>query len=417
MNTIAKSPEQPVPEPADAPAAKTAAKPVAKDVEKPTTVRPVARPAARGRHRRLMLTFIVCVLLPVALIAGYLLLIAQDRYTSTIGFTVRSGSNDSSASAILGGIASITGASASGDSDILNQFIRSQQIVQAVDAKLNLRKIYGDAFWRDPVFSLRPDATIEDLLNYWNRVVQISYDQSTGLMQVEVNAFTPEESQAISQEILNQGQLLVNTINDTARRDAIRYAQEELTIAEDRLKKSRTDLAEFRTRTKIVDLGADLQAKMDVLADLQRQLSQEQVGLKDLMSSTKPSDPRIAQAERRIDVLNDRIAAQRNALAQTGGSSATSDDYGYPEAISHFEALQTDQEFAQKTYVAALAALDAARMEAMRQNRYLATYIEPTLAQKAEYPRRSEIIGLAFLFLSLIWGIGTLIVYSIREHA
>lgn len=422
MNNIAKSLEGPAPETVVGdPAAKASPKPAAKqDVPQSPPVRPVARPAMRGRHRRLILAFVACVLVPIALISSYLILIAQDRYISTVGFTVRNGSSDASASALLGGLASITGSSASGDTDILNQFVRSQQIVQAVDAKLDLRKIYGAHFWSDPVFSLKPDATIEDLTNYWNRVIQISYDQTTGLMQIEVNAFTPEDAQAVAQEIMAQGHILINAINDTARSDAIRYAQEELGIAEARLKTARTDIAEFRTRTKIVDLQADLQTKMGVLADLQRQLSQEQVGLKDLLASTKGNDPRIAQAERRIDVLNDRIAAQRNALSQAGGGTSDtsdSDGYGYPEAISHFEALQTDQEFAQKAYIAALAALDAARMEAMRQNRYLATYIEPTLAQKAEYPQRTEIICLAFLFLTLIWGIGTLIVYSVREHA
>lgn len=405
---------QPAAKPAPKPAAKPAAQP-AEAAEAPP-VRPVAQPARRGRHRRLAMTFIACVLLPVVLVAGYLVLIAQDRYISTVGFTVRNGNNDTGTSALLGGLASITGSSASGDFDIINQFLRSQQIVQEVDAKLGLRRIYGTHFWRDPVFSLWPDATIEDLTRYWNRVVQVSYDQSTGLMQVEVNAFTPEDAQAITREIMAQGQLLINAINDTAHRDAIRYAQEELGLAEDRLKKTRTALAEFRTRTKIVDLQADLQSKMAVLAELQRQLSHEQVGLKDLLASTKPSDPRIEQAQRRIDVLNDRIMAQRDALAQTGGNSSDSNGYGYPEAISHFEALQTDQEFAQKAYIAALASLDAARMTAMQQNRYLATFIQPTLAQQAEYPQRIEIICLTLLFLSLIWGIGTLIVYSVREH-
>lgn len=426
MNTQAKSPEEPVAVPATAPAAQTVKTPAeAVPAAQPAAaqpaaapIRPVARPAARGRHRRLLHSFIALVLAPALLVTIYMAFIAQDRYTSTIGFTVRSGSNDASAASLLGGLASVAGTSVSGDADILNQFIRSQQMVEAVDAKLDLRRIYAAHWLRDPVFSLWPDAQVEDLTRYWDRVVQVSYDQSSGLIQVEVNAFDPADAQKISTEILAQSQTLVNAINDSAHRDAIRYAQDELSMAETRLKKARADLTDFRSRTRIVDMRADLESQMGVLSDLQRQLSQEQVALKDLLTSTRPSDPRIAQSQRRIDALTARIDAQRNALASTGMPDTTEQaSGGYPEAIAQYESLQTDQEFAQKAYVASLAALDAARMAAMQQNRYLATFIAPTLAQKAEYPLRLEISALALLFLSLIWGIGALVYYSVREHA
>ncbi len=422
MNTQAKSPEEPVAAPAIAPAAQTVktpaeAAPAAQPAAAP--IRPVARPAARGRHRRLLHSFIALVLAPALLVTIYMAFIAQDRYASTIGFTVRSGTNDAGAASLLGGLASVAGTSVSGDADILNQFIRSQQMVEAVDAKLDLRRIYAAHWLRDPVFSLWPGAQVEDLTKYWDRVVQVSYDQSSGLIQVEVNAFDPADAQRISAEILAQSQTLVNAINDSAHRDAIRYAQDELSMAETRLKKTRADLIEFRSRTRIVDIKADLESQMGVLADLQRQLSQEQVALKDLLTSTRPNDPRIAQSQRRIDALNARIEAQRNDLASAGIPSdpQAQTPVGYPEAMAQYESLQTDQEFAQKADVAALAALDAARMTAMQQNRYLATFIAPTLSQKAEYPLRLEISALALLFLSLIWGIGALVYYSVREHA
>lgn len=424
MNDQAKTPEEPAPKPAAKPAARAAkptesTKATAQDKPAPP-IRPVARPVRRGRHRRLVQSFIACVLVPTFLIACYMGLIARDRYTSTIGFTVRSGNSDSGTSSLLGGLATFTGTSASGDSDILNQFIRSQQMVTAVNQKLDLHQMYSDKWWLDPVFSLLPNASIEDMTSYWARVVKVSYDSSTGLMEIEVNAFSPEDATKISSEILEQSQLLINAINDNAHRDAIRYAQDELTIAQDRLKQIRTDVMEFRTRTRIVDIQADVQGRMSVLAQLQGQLSQEQVALRDLISSTRADDPRIAQAQRRIDALNARIDAQRNDLAQANSQIMESPDnttLGYPEAISQYEALQTDMEFAQKSYVAAMAALDAARMSAMQQNRYLATYIQPTVAQDALYPQRLQIIALSLLFLSLIWGIGVMVLYSVREHS
>ena len=88
----------------------------------------------------------------------------------------------------------------------------------------------------------------------------------------------------------------------------------------------------------------------------------------------------------------------------------------YPTLMSEFEGLTVDREYAEETYRAALTAVDVARAKAARQSRYLATYIQPTLPQEAEFPQRSMILGLAALFLFLAWGIIAMIYYSLRDR-
>ena len=79
--------------------------------------------------------------------------------------------------------------------------------------------------------------------------------------------------------------------------------------------------------------------------------------------------------------------------------------------------LVVDRESAEERYRAALAALDVARAKASGQSRYLATYVQPTLAETSEYPQRGTIIGLAGLFLLLGWATLALIYYSVRDRA
>ena len=57
-----------------------------------------------------------------------------------------------------------------------------------------------------------------------------------------------------------------------------------------------------------------------------------------------------------------------------------------------------------------------ARANASRQSLYLAPYIRPTLPQLAEFPQRFMLSSLMGLFLMLIWSIGALIFYSIRDR-
>ncbi|MCM2563863.1 sugar transporter [Lutimaribacter sp. EGI FJ00013] len=374
----------------------------------------MAEPARmKTRHWALIAGFVACVILPLVLLALYLWLVAEDQYASTTGFTVRQ-EEGASATDLLGGLASLTGASGSADGDVLYEYTRSQAVVRRIDEKLGLRDYYARYWSRDPVFALWPDASIEDLHWFWDRIVRVSFDQSTGLTELRVLAFDPEMARNIATEVVRESQKMVNALNEAARLDAIRYAEADLEQAQERLKEARAALTRFRTRTQIVDLESDIQGRMGVMSTLQQQLAAELVAFDELSQTTQGDDPRMVQALRRIQVIRDRIAEERRNFATTEVLSTGED---YPTLISEFEGLTVEREFAEETYRAALTAWDSAKAEAQRQTRYLAAYIEPTLAEEPEYPQRFMIFGLAALILTLGWGILALVYYSLRDRA
>lgn len=379
----------------------------------PVEVRPLAEIATfKKRHWGLLTSFLLIVLVPFLVAAWYLYGVAIDRYGSTAGFTVRS-EETGSASEVLGGLAQFAGTSASSDSDILYEFIQSQELVEAIDNRRDLVSIYSAHWKEDPVFSIWPDASIEDVLWYWRRIVRIAYDQSTGLIEIRVLAFDPDTAQLIARDIVTESQNKINELNETARADAIRYAQADLDDAVERLKTARAALTAFRTRTRIVDPTADLQGQMGVVNSLQQQLAEALVEYDLLRDTSSTTDPRVVQVQRQIEVIRDRIAKERASFAQeeVGGVGAD-----YPTLMSEYEGLSVDQQFAEETYTAALTAYDVARANASRQSRYLASYIEPTLPQSSEFPQHEIILGLTGLFLLLAWGIMALVYYSLRDR-
>ena len=363
------------------------------------------------------LSFFFLVLTPFVAVTLYMTLVAEDQFSSEAGFTVRS-EETGSASEILGGLAGLAGAGGTtgSDSNILYEFILSRALVQKVENETGLSTHYSAPWATDPVFSLWPDSKVEDLQTYWERIVRVSYDQSSGLMDLQVLAFSPEKAQAIARQILSESQAMINGLNEQARADAMRYANADLAEAVGRLKVAREQLTAFRTRTQIVDPDADLQGRMGVLNGLQQQLAQALIEYDLLLDQTSSNDPRLLQAERKIVAIRARISEEReNFATSTGDGGAEGEDY--PSLLAEYEGLVVDREFAEENYRAALAALDVARAKASRQSRYLATYVPPTLAETSEYPRRATIIGLAGLFLLLAWAILALVYYSIRDRA
>lgn len=374
---------------------------------------PLAAPAqVRKRHRGLIWAFVLVVVLPVLASAAYLWGFAKDQYASTVGFTVRR-EEASSATDILGGLSRITGGGGSMETDILYEFIRSQEIVTAIDERIGLADIYSQNWPADPAFALWPDPTTEDLRDHWERMVRISYDSATQLIELRVLAYSPEQSQQIAQEILAESQKMINNLNRAAREDIMRYANEDVDKTIVRLKEAREALSRFRTRTQIVDPAADIQGRMGVLANLQQQLAEALIENDIVLGTTQESDPRREQADRRIDVIRDRIASERATFATTEGGAAGEN---YPDLLAEFERLTVDLQYAEETYRLALAAQDSAREQAVRQTVYLAPYVRPTLPQTAEYPQRAILTGMIALFLIFIWAIGALIFYSVRDR-
>ncbi len=376
----------------------------------------MAAPAQmKRRHWGVLASFGALVLAPVLAVVFYLFVLAEDQYLSSAGFIVRS-QDSTGANEFLGGLAQFAGTSTASDSDILYEYVRSQEIVEAVSAETSFKAHYTAHWPRDWVFALWPDATIEGLNWYWQRVVRVSYDSASGLMEVQARAYSPEMAQAITMAIVELSQTRINALNEQARTDAMRYAQTDLAEALERLKLAREALIQFRTRTRIVDPETDIQGRMGVMNNLQQQLAEALIELDLLRGSIGSSDPRITSAQKRIEVIRDRINLERSSFASAEGTDSGGIGEDYPSLISEYERLSVDREFAQQSYRAALTALELARDEATRQSRYLATYIRPTLAETSEAPRRLVLSALSALFLLLGWSVIILIYYSIRDR-
>lgn len=367
---------------------------------------------ARPRHWMAGFGFVLLVIAPTLLTAAYLGFTAADRFGSRVAFSIRS--NQTAAPLeILGAVTQIGNSSVLTDGQVLYDFIRSQQIVETIATHLPLEDYYNRAP-QDWVFSLGREQSIEDLIDYWNRMVDVSLDPATGILAVEARAFAPAEAQAVASQILAASSDLVNRLSDTAREDAVRYAAVELKAAEDRLRGIRSRLRKFRDIEQEVDPSQNAKVAIGLVASLEEELSQARVQLGLLRGALDDSAPRIVMLQRRADSLEARIAAERTRLGSglgEGGQRALS------EVVGEFEELVVDREFAEQSYTLALTTYQQAEAEARRRHRYLAAHIEPTLSQEPEYPDRPLLVLAVFLLALAGYSILVLGAWNIRDRA
>lgn len=370
---------------------------------------PGAPPARmRARHWGLAVSFVLMVVLPATAAAWYLWAVALDQYASRVGFSVQK-EETGSAIEILGGITELTGSSTS-DTDILYEFIRSQALVRLLDDRLNLVAIYTRP--GDPLFSMPPNPTIEDVEAHWARKVDVFYDTASRLIEVRALAFTPEDAARITRAIYAESTTMLNDMTAIARADATRYAREELALSKDRLKVARQALTAFRVQTQIVDPAADVQGRMGLLNTLLAEQASALIDLDILVSNTGSGDQRVLQAQKRVEVIENRIREERARF----GDKPAEEDRRYADLVAEFEALSVDLEFAQASYLSARATYDAAVAEAQRKSRYLATYLPPTRPERAEFPQREAILAMVAGGLFALWSILALVFYALRDR-
>lgn len=359
----------------------------------------------RRRHRLLAASFVVTVILPAIGAVWYLETRAQDRYASSAAFFVHREDTTPSVETLFG-LSALGGSSNTPDAEVLYQFIQSQKMVETADAAIDLRAHYSEPYDIDPVFALDPDATLEEMVEYWNRIVTILLEPDTGLITLEVTAFDPETAQRVAQVILDTSAKLIEEISQIARNDLITQAQGDLALAEERVREARIAIASFRNSAQFVDPSAAVAGTEGVITALEQRLAGELINRDALEgTTTRPDDPRIERADRTIAAIRARIAAER---ANVGEEDAA--------AVGAYEELLVDRTFAEQAYTAALGAHDAAVAEARRKSRYLATHIPPTRADTAIYPERITLAALATGFLFMAWAVGALVYYSLKDR-
>lgn len=370
----------------------------------------------RARHRLVLVSLVVLVVFPIALTAYYLWYVAEDQFASTVGFSVRREEAPMGLE-VLGGLTELSGSSSS-DTDILYEFLHSQQLVSLLNTNQNLAAIWSKPEY-DPVFAFDPSGTIEDLVSHWGQLVHISYDTSSKLIEIRVHAFSARDAQRIAQAIFDASSTMINRLSTVAREDAIRHARDDLASAVERLKAAREAVTIFRNEHQIVDPNLDLETQAGLLGNLQSQLADALITLDLLSETTRAADPRIDQANRKVAVITKRISEEKRKLGMTelnlGRTRANPSD-ALALIYGEYERLVVDREFAEQSYISALTAFDVALAEARRQSRYLAAHIEPTLAERALYPRREVLLGLISAFVFLGWATSVLVLFSLKDR-
>jgi capsular polysaccharide transport system permease protein len=356
--------------------------------------------------------FVMTVMVPTLVAILYYGLIASGVYTSESRFVLRSPQKSGvQTGGLLSNFLLSTGITTSQDDTYLvHDFILSRDALRELDSKLGIREAYSshqvDWFNRFPRMGW--DRSFEAFYEYYGKHVGVDYDPASSISTLTVNAFSAEDALRINQALLDMSERLVNSLNDLSRRDLVRFAEQDVSIGEQKAQEAALALLAYRSKQAVYAPDQQASIQLQGVATIQADLVATQAQLAQLRKLS-PENPQIPGLESRAETLRAAILTEAGKVTDGKGSlSARS---------AEFERLALQSELADKQLGAAMTELEEARGEARRKQLYLERLVQPNLPDKAMEPRRIRSVLTVFLIGLILWGVASLVVAAVLEHA
>ena len=351
--------------------------------------------------------FLGVVILPTVLASGYYGLIASPQYQSEAEFVVRG--QPSPSPGALAGLLSAGSSGGTEDTYVVQEYVTSRDAAQLMLRTQDLAGAFNrpgtDALARYPNFY--SGRTFEHFYSYYQRHVKAELDSTTGLSTLRVRTFLADDSQRIANALISAAEQLVNEMNARQRENTISASRKERDLAIKRLEDVNSQIDIYRNETAMLDPQRQSQPLLTDIAGLETMTMATRVQLEQLEHST-PDSPLIPVLKQRITAFDQEIAHSSSRV--TGGQNS------FVPKISGYEDLLFQRQLLEREVSAADAALDAAMIQADKQQLYLEEVTKPNRPDYAAYPRRFVNIAIVFTTMLALYLMGALLLAGAREH-
>ena len=382
-------------------------------IAEPVSAEPAAadtlRPHVDG-GRWVARSFVALVVAPAAISSLYLFLLASNQYMSEVRFAVRGSIERLPGVDTLGPAAALAYMNSNQEIYAIADYIRSRSGVVDVNRTVDLRHVFraGGADW---IARLRNKASAEDLHQYWNDMVAVTTEPVSGLVNVAVRAFTPQDAMDIAATIRRNSEALVNRMQERPRTDLVEKSEAEVHTAREQAAEARAAVTRYRDAQASVDPLDTARSVAGNVTELSRELVTLDVELTAAKATMGPNAPNIANLQARRDAAKEQIRGLERRIASVDASDRTA-----AALLVDYDRLEVERTLAEKQVSVAERILDQVRAESNRHQVYIDVIEGPTLPQRSLFPERGTILAQIMTMLIAFWAVAVFVVASVSDH-
>lgn len=367
-----------------------------------------------ARRRRLKLFFLtirlaIFVILPTIIAGVYYANFATPLYSTRTEFLIQK-SDGGGGGGGLSGLFSGSPLAASHDSLTVQSYLQSRAAMLRLDAEYD----YIAHFAQDDVdflTRLSEDASREDAYKIYSNNIKIAFDPTEGILKMEVITIDPEEGVTYSEALLSYAEEVVDNLSQRLREDQTAVAEASFEDTRRNMEAAQQRVVDLQQRHNVISADIEVGFLSQQVSTLQGLLTQEKLRLSDLLSSARPNPALVEPVENRIKALEEEIATVRAQMTEANASGDSLVRISSELAVAQAE-LVSWQTMLQQT----LASLEAAKLSASSQTRFLAVAVPPVSPDEPSYPRTFENTMLTFLIMAGIYLMISLTLSVLREQ-
>ncbi|MXQ09547.1 capsule biosynthesis protein [Alphaproteobacteria bacterium GH1-50] len=364
------------------------------------------------RRRQRNVTFLVArlcvfVILPTLVSWFYFAFIATPSYATRSEFVVQQADSASSAGGgLLGGTAMAT----SQDSIMVQDFLMSREAMLRLDADHDYRAHFSDPAI-DGLQRVPPDASNEDLYAHYQNHITIGYDPTEGVIRMEVSALSPEMSQAFSEALIGYAEERVDSVTERKRDDQMRGARESFDEAEAKMVAAQEKVLTLQEQLGVINAETETSALMGQITTFETQIAERRLQLQQLLDNAQPNQARVAGVEGDIRRLENLVAELRAQLTEAGAQTRS-----LASMSAELRMAEVDLETRTMMMQEALQQMEAARIEAMRQVRFLSLGVAPIPPDEPTYPKVFENTLIALFIFAGLYLLASITLAVLRDQ-
>jgi capsular polysaccharide transport system permease protein len=336
----------------------------------------------------------VILVVPILIAGYYFFFVGRPRYPTTADVVIRSADDQSSAitDGALGLLLGATTRSSQEDAKFLTVFLASPQMEELMLRELDFRKNY--AFnGTDPFGGLAKDASQEETFKFYKNQISVAPNEQTGTLLIRSQAFDPATSFQFNKLLLKNAERFVNEISQSISSKQLAFALEELASSRKRLEQSRLKLLQYQDKNQQLNPADEAAGASQLISGLEAKLVEFRIQLATLEEQFKdPNAPEVELIRDQVNAIERQLIKERKRNVSTGGRNLS-------RRTSEFLELESEVKYHEDLYKLAISAVEKARIESDRQQKFLITLANPRKAEDQDNSWRYK----GFFSVVVIW--------------
>ncbi|MGX9524652.1 chain-length determining protein [Alcaligenes nematophilus] len=349
------------------------------------------------------------ILILAVLTTAYWLFFASDRYVSEANVIIRKTDSVGAPSFDLGMLVSGVATADRANQLLLRDYLLSVDMLKKLDQSLDLRAHYSSSEhdWVSRMWF--QDSSMEWFHRYYLSRVKVEFDEFSGVLRMQVQAYEPEMAQAITQQLVQEGERYMNVLGHEMAQVQVNFLVTQVDQAQERFQKASQDLLGYQNKAGLLSPQATAESINAIVAALEGQRAQLQTQLASLPKSLDRDHPNILMLKQSLRAVDAQIKEEKLKLATPSGGTLNT-------YVEEFNRLQMNVQFTQELYKSSLSALEKGRIDATRMLEKVSVLQSATLPEYPMEPRRLYNTLVTLLLALILAGILKLLKSIVLDH-